>query len=130
MGSLIVPLLIPTSHKLQTKVNLFLKGGGEISTRVSAGESDSKTYLQEMADSLTPLPLFMSFFSLLFAFILLICSLYCPVVVVDSGMLNDPGFSDSSGAGAPVGGLEAALRPGSLILKYTEMPSRAGLKSV
>lgn len=52
------------------------------------------------------------------------------VVVVDSGMLNDPSFSDSSGAGAPVGGLEAALRPGSLILKYTEMPSRAGLKSV
>lgn len=49
---------------------------------------------------------------------------------MDSGMLNDPGFSDSSGAGAPVGGLEAALRPGSLILKYTEMPSRAGLKSV
>lgn len=49
---------------------------------------------------------------------------------VDSGMLNDPGFSDSSGAGAPVGGLEAALRPGSLVLKYTEMPSRAGLKSV
>lgn len=45
-------------------------------------------------------------------------------------MLNDPCFSDSSGAGAPVGGLEAALRPGSLILKYTEMPSQAGLKSV
>lgn len=62
VGSPIVPLLIPTSHKLQTKVNLFLKGGGEISTRVSAGESDSKTYLPEMPDSLTPLPLFMSFF--------------------------------------------------------------------
>lgn len=61
VGSPIVPLLIPTSHKLQTKVNLFLKGG-KISTRVSAGESDSKTYLPEMADSLTPLPLFMSFF--------------------------------------------------------------------
>ena len=29
VGSPIVPLLIPTSHKLQTKVNLFLKGGGE-----------------------------------------------------------------------------------------------------
>lgn len=42
VGSPIVPLLIPTSHKLQTKVNLFLKGRGEISTRVSAGESDSK----------------------------------------------------------------------------------------
>lgn len=28
VGSPIVPLLIPTSHKLQTKVNLFLKGGG------------------------------------------------------------------------------------------------------
>lgn len=45
VGSPIVPLLIPTSHKLQTKVNLFLKGWGGISTRVSAGESDSKTYL-------------------------------------------------------------------------------------
>lgn len=50
--------------------------------------------------------------------------------MVDSGVLNDPSFSGSSGAGAPVGGLEAALRLGSLILKYTEMPSRAGLKSV
>lgn len=64
VGSPIVPLLIPTSHKLQTKVNLFLKGGGErIWTRVSARESDSKTYLPAMADSLTPLyslPLFSS----------------------------------------------------------------------
>lgn len=104
-------------------------GGGRISTCVSAGESDSKTYLQETTDSLT-LPLLFTPFLLL---ILLICSLYCPAaaaVALDSGTLNDPAFSDSSGAGAPVGGLEAALRPGSLILKYTEMPSRAGLKSV
>ena len=50
MGSPIVLVLIPTSHKLQTKVNLFLKGG-KISTRVSARESDSKTYLWEMTDS-------------------------------------------------------------------------------
>lgn len=60
--------------------------------------------------------------------VLFMCSLYWPPV--DSGMLNDPSFSDSSVAGAPVGSLEAALRPGSLILKYTEMPSQAGLKSV
>lgn len=52
------------------------------------------------------------------------------MAVVDSGMLNDPGVLGWSGAGAPVGGLEEALRLGSLILKYTEMPSRAGLKSV
>lgn len=118
------PLLTNSKQK-----SISFSRGGKISTRVLAGESDSKTYLQEMADSLTPLPLFMSFF-LLFAFILFICSPYCPMVVVDSGMMNDPGFSDWSGAGAPVGGLEPALRPGSLILKYTEMPSRAGLKSV
>lgn len=57
MGSPIVLLLIPTSHKLQTKVNLFLKGGvvvvggawvrggTEYGPHVSARESDSKTYL-------------------------------------------------------------------------------------
>lgn len=81
------PLLTNSKQK-----SISFSRGGKISTRVLAGESDSKTYLQEMADSLTPLPLFMSFFppSLLSAFILFICSLYCPVVV-DSGMLNDPG---------------------------------------
>lgn len=116
------PLLTNSKQK-----SISFSRGGKISTRVSAGESDSKTYLQEMADSLTP-TLYVFFLSS--AFILFICSLYCPVVVLGSGMLNDPGFSDLSGAGAPVGGLEAALRSGSLILKYTEMPSQAGLKSV
>lgn len=130
VGSPIVQLLIPTSHKLQTKVNLFLKEGERISTRVSAGESDSKTYLQETTDSLTPFPLVMSFF----LSSLPPCSSF---VLTDqwwwwriAGMLNDPSFKAMSGAGAPVGSLEAALWPGSLILKYTEMPSRAGLKSV
>lgn len=52
------PLLTNSKQK-----SISFSRGGKISTRVSAGESDSKTYLQEMADSLTPLPLFMSFFS-------------------------------------------------------------------
>lgn len=48
VGSPIVLLLIPTSHKLQTKVNLFLKeGGGGISNCVSDGESDSKIRICE-----------------------------------------------------------------------------------
>lgn len=69
------------------------------------------------------------FFALLSSFILLVCSLDCPAVLLHSWVLNDV-FPDSSGAGAPVGGLETALLWGSLILKYTEMPSLAGLKSV
>lgn len=79
-----------------------------------------------MGDSLTLS--FTSFF-LLSAFVLHVCSLLCPAALQASGVLNDV-FPDSSGAGAPVGGLEAALLRGSLILKYTEMPSLAGLKSV
>lgn len=70
-----------------------------------------------------------SFSLLLSAFILLICSLDCPAVLLHSGVLNDV-FPDSRGVGAPVGGLDTALLWGSLILKYTEMPSLAGLKSV
>lgn len=129
MGSPIVLLLIPTSHKLQTKVNLFLKGGKNIDPCFSWGKWVKNLFARDgwLSNSPSTLP---RLFFLLLAFILFICSLYCPVMVVDSGMMNDPGFSDWSGAEAPVGGLEPALRPGSLILKYTEMPSRAGLKSV
>ena len=72
MGSPIVPPLIPTSHKLQTKVNLFLKGGegrwgGEKYRPVfQLGgkwlKKKKKTYLQEMTDSLTPLSTLYVFF--------------------------------------------------------------------
>lgn len=123
VGSPIVLLLIPTSHKLQTKVNLFLKegGGGEYRTRFQMAKVTQKTYLWEMADSLTlPLHLFDP------PPPLCLHPPHCTVVMLDSGLLNDvvPGST-----GAPVGGLEAALLLGSLILKYTEMPSLAGLKS-
>lgn len=122
VGSPIVLLLIPTSHKLQTKVNLFLKGGGgNIELCFRWGKWLKNAYLREMADSDSP--------SVSFLPSSLVCSLDCPAVLLHSWVLNDV-FPDSSGAGAPVGGLETALLWGSLILKYTEMPSLAGLKSV
>lgn len=115
------PLLTNSKQK-----SISFSRGGKISTRVSAGESDSKTYLQEMTDSVTPLPLFMSFS-------LLLESSSCAVFIDRRWLARRwmiPVFQTRVGLGAPVGSLEAALRPRSLILKYTEMPSRAGLKSV
>lgn len=58
VGSPIVLLLIPTSHKLQTKVNLFLKEGGNIELCFRWGKWLKNTYLREMADPLT-LPLYL-----------------------------------------------------------------------
>lgn len=126
VGSPIVLLLIPTSHKLQTKVNLFLKGGGKYRTVFQMRKLTQKCLFAR--DGWLWLSLCI-FFALLSSFILLVCSLDCPAVLLHSWVLNDV-FPDSSGAGAPVGGLETALLWGSLILKYTEMPSLAGLKSV
>lgn len=78
-GVLLSRFWFPLLTNSKQKSISFSRGGG-ISTGVSAGESDSKTDLQEMADSLTPPPLFM-YLHLLSAVIVLICSLYCPVVV-------------------------------------------------
>lgn len=117
------PLL---TNSKQKSISFSRRGGGEYRTVFQMGKVTEKTYLPEMADSLTLS--FTSFF-LLSAFVLHVCSLLCPAALQASGVLNDV-FPDSSGAGAPVGGLEAALLRGSLILKYTEMPSLAGLKSV
>lgn len=95
------------------------RGGAEYGPRVSLRESDSETYLL-FAPMKEPPPHSRP---------------AAPRGPRGPGWglrdLNDPwGFQTQVEAGAPVGGLEAALQPGSLILKYTEMPSRAGLKSV
>lgn len=46
VGSPIVLLLIPTSHKLQTKVNLFLKEGGNIELCFRWGKWLKNTYFE------------------------------------------------------------------------------------
>lgn len=117
------PLLTNSKQK-----SISFSRGGNIDPCFSWGKWLKNLFARDGWLSNSPSTLYVFF--PLSAFILFICSLYCPAVVADSGMLYDPGFSDSSGAGAPVGGLETALQGGSLILKYTEMPSRAGLKSV
>lgn len=114
------PLL---TNSKQKSISFSRRGG--ISNCVSDGESDSKLLI--LRDGWLSNSLYL--FPLLCAFILLVCSLDCPAVLLHSGVLNDI-FPDSRGAGAPVGGLETALLWRSLILKYTEMPSLAGLKSV
>lgn len=115
------PLL---TNSKQKSISFSRRGGGGYRTVFQMGKvTQKKKCLWEMADSLTlsstsfppsssPSAGFISWRSL-----------------QDFGVLNDV-FPDWSGAGAPVGGLEAALPRGSLILKYTEMPSLAGLKSV
>lgn len=83
VGSPIVPLLIPTSHKLQTKVNLFLKGGGaegsmgvlNIDPCFCRGKWLKNLFVRETADSLTPLPLFMWLYSALCLHPLHLCPL-------------------------------------------------------
>lgn len=94
VGSPIVPLLIPTSHKLQTKVNLFLKGGKNIDPCFSWGKWLKNLFARDDWLCNSPSTLYVFFPSL---GVLFMCSLYWPAVV--SKTLNDPSFSDSSGAG-------------------------------
>lgn len=104
--------------------------GTEYGPCVSSRESDSKTYFLS-ATTTDPPPQLCS--AQRFPSLPSSChvSALLGALVGGCGTLNDPWvFQTQVEAGAPVGGLEAALQPGSLILKYTEMPSRAGLKSV